>query len=381
MEKPSDGGLRAAIENVYSLSLPVPPAARHSAAAIVTTAAGVLLLIWIVWSAGPQEIWNGLRKIGWGLVVIIAIAGLRFAVRAAAWRQCLERPHALRFADAFVATVCGDALGNATPLGPLVSEPAKAAFVRDRVPLSAAFTALAIENLFYTLSVAAMIAAGIVALVVRGPLDRDLLVVAEIGIVLVLAMYGVVAWALLRRPALVSRTIGVASRFVPWARLDLRLDRIRRLEDDIYSFASRRPDAAVTLVATELTFHALGVAEVYLTLWLLAASPSIVTSFILETANRLIIVLFKFVPMQQPGLNEAGTVLAAQALGLNAQIAGTLAVVRRARMLFWQLAGTALLLRHGITTRRILHDRELSREQRVHQLSTPSTRSAGDPTD
>jgi hypothetical protein len=119
-------------------------------------------------------------------------------------------------------------------------------------------------------------------------------------------------------------------------------------------------------------FHVLGVLEFYLTLWLLVGEPpSIASSFILETANRLITVLFKFVPMQQLGLNEAGTWLVAQALGLEPQIGFTLAIVKRARMLFWQFAGTALLLRHGITTSRILHDRELN-EQRVHQLATRS---------
>jgi len=120
--------------------------------------------------------------------------------------------------------------------------------------------------------------------------------------------------------------------------------------------------------------RSLGTVHAHLTLWmLLDLAPPLVTSFILETANRLIIVLFKFVPMQQPGLNEAGTVLVAQALGLSKQIASTLAIVRRTRMLFWQFVGTALLVRHGVTTRRILHDRELN-EQRVHQLTTRSTR-------
>jgi hypothetical protein len=243
--------------------------------------------------------------------------------------------------------------------------------VRDRVPLAAAFTALAIENLFYTLSVAAVIAAGIIALLLRGGLARELMLAAELGIVLVLVTYAAAAWALLRRPALISRAIEAGARVLPWARLDQRLDKVQRLEHDIYTFTSRRPDAAATLIGAELTFHALGVVEVYLTLWLLLPeAPSIATSFILETANRLIIVLFKFVPMQQPGLNEVGTVLAAQALGLAAQDAGALAIARRARMLFWQLAGTALLLRHGISARRILQDRELHEGHRAHQRST-----------
>jgi hypothetical protein len=352
--------------------LRVPPAQRRSVAAIVTTGVGVVLLIWIIWIAGPQQIWIGLRQVGWGLIAIIAIAGLRFAARATAWIQCLEPPHSLRFSDAFVAVVCGDALGNATPLGPLVSEPAKVAFVRNRVPLAAAFTALTIENVFYTLSVAAMIAAGITALLLRGGLERELRLVAEFGIVVVLAVFAVATWALMRRPALLSRTIALASRVLPLKSLRQRLDHVRRLEHDIYTFTTRRRQSIGAIVATELMFHVLGVLEFYLTLWLLVGEPpSIASSFILETANRLITVLFKFVPMQQLGLNEAGTWLVAQALGIDPQIGFTLAIVKRARMLFWQFAGTALLLRHGITTGRILHDRELN-EQRVHQLTTRS---------
>ena len=339
---------------------------RRSITGLIIAALGGLLLVWLIWSAGPQKIWDGLRQVGWGLVAVIAIAGLRFVARAAAWIRCLERPHRLRLGDAFTAVVSGDALGNATPLGPLVSEPAKVALVRTRVPLAAAFTALAIENVFYTLSVAAVIAAGTVALLLRGGLDQQLRLAAEIGILFILSMYLVAAWTLLRRPALLSRAIGVfGTRIHP-----SRLDKIRRLEQDIYTFASRRHRELGPVVALELAFHALGVLEVYVTLWLLLREPpSLVTSFILETANRLITVLFKFVPMQQPGLSEVGTVLVAEVLGLRRSTAGTLAIVRRARMLVWQLTGTMLLVRHGVTARRILDDEEL-RGSRLHSSTT-----------
>lgn len=333
-------------------------------AGTVTTIAGTALFLWLVWNAGPQAIWRGLGQVGWGIFAIIAIAGLRFAVRAAGWIRCLEPPHTLKLSDAFTAVLSGDALGNATPLGPLVSEPAKVAFVRTRVPLGAAFTALAIENLFYTLSVVAMIAAGMTALLLRGGLARDLQLAAEVAILAVLVAYASLAWALWRKPALLSSTVALAGRVTGWQALTARLDKVRRLEQDIYTFAARRRQAVGALVPMELAFHALGVAEVHLTLWLLSPDqpPSLVTSFILETTNRLIIVLFKFVPMQQPGVSEVGTVLVAQLLGITAPVASTLVIVRRARMIFWQLVGTALLVRHGVTARRILDDAELSPE-------------------
>jgi hypothetical protein len=121
-----------------------------------------------------------------------------------------------------------------------------------------------------------------------------------------------------------------------------------------------RLSTAGVIIAAELIFHALGVLEVYVSMWLLTGGPpSLVTSFILETANRLIIVLFKFIPMQQPVVGGAATVLVARALGITQETALALAIVRGGRMLFWQLAGTLLLVRHGMSTRRILQDQEL----------------------
>lgn len=131
---------------------------------MLTVIAGVVLFAWLVWRVGPAEIWGGFHKIGWGFAGILVLGGLRFAARAAAWSLCVEQPHRLRFADAFNAVVCGDTIGNVTPLGPIVGEPAKIACVRGRLPLGVALTALAIENVVYTLSVAAMIAAGAIAL-------------------------------------------------------------------------------------------------------------------------------------------------------------------------------------------------------------------------
>ena len=146
------------------------------------------------------------------------------------------------------------------------------------------------------------------------------------------------------------------------------MEKVRRLEQDIYTFASRRRQTVGPLIATELAFHALGVLEVHLTLWLLGEQPRLADSFIFETVNRLTTVLFKFVP-QQPGLNEGATVVAAQMLGFSFETGSTLGMVRRARMLFWQLTGMTLLLRHRITTRRILADEELTRAPMHHRAT------------
>ena len=328
-------------------------------AGVLTTAAGVALFIWLIWRVGPAEVWAGFRQIGWGLAAIAAIGGLRFAARAEAWRRSVEPPYDLRFVDAFAAVLSGDALGNITPLGPIVGEPAKAAFVRMRLPIGAALTALAIENLLYTLSVAAMIAAGSIALLFRTDVAAPLRNAGEIAVALVFVLYLVTIWTLWRRPAVLSGAFTTVAGWTSSAALRSRVQKVTAVEHQIYTFAARRRQTLLPLGALELAFHALGVLEVHLTLWLLLGdAPPLMTSFLLETVNRLITVMFKFVPMQV-GVNEAGTALVTDMLGLGMQVGLTLAIVRKARIVFWMIVGAGLLVRHGLTARQVLDDVKL----------------------
>lgn len=314
-----------------------------TAAGLLTAAAGTVLFVWLVRTVGPGEIWSGFQKIGWGLVGIFALGGLRFAVRAAAWSLCIEPPHRLGFGAAFTAVVCGDTLGNVTPFGPLVSEPAKIAYVRGRVAIGPALTALAIENVIYTLSVAAMIAAGAIGLLFSVELPVRLRQFNEIAVAGIAAMFVVSAWVLWRRPSVVSVLL-------PGTRVAAsRIEKLRAIEQQVFTFASRRRGAMLPLVGLELSFHALGVVEKHLTLWLILGSPPpVLTSFIVETADRLITVAFKFVPFQV-GVGEAGTGLVTQLLGLGAAPGVTVSIVRKARMGIWSLVGTALLVHRGLT--------------------------------
>jgi hypothetical protein len=100
-------------------------------------------------------------------------------------------------------------------------------------------------------------------------------------------------------------------------------------------------------------FHALGVAEIYLTLWILnpnGSAPSLLAAFIFETANRLITVVFKFVPLRL-GVDEAATAYVSQVLGLGARVGLSMAIIRKLRMLGWALIGGVLLVREGLTQR------------------------------
>ena len=328
-----------------------------TASGALSVAAGTAVLAALVWQVGLAEIRDGFLNVGWAFPLIVALGGLRFFVRATAWSLCIEPPHRLRLTDAMAAVLAGDALGNATPLGPVVGEPAKVAFARGHVATGPAVTALAIENLFYTLATAAMIAAGTLALLFAFELPAPVREYSQLAVLGILAGLILVVLVLWTRPAVVSRALPMLSR--PGSKLHARREKLRALEQDIYSFAGRRRATVVPVALLEISFHALGVLETHLTLsMILDAPPPLLTSFIIETASRLVTVLFKPIPMQI-GVAEGGLAMVTEVLGLGAPVGVTFSLVRKARVATWAVAGALLLVRRGITTRTVLADPNL----------------------
>jgi hypothetical protein len=326
---------------------PIAPRPRRAnVTGIVASVLGVALFAWFVEKVGVGAIWSGLRQVGWGFVPIIGLAGLRFAMRATAWMLCLEPPHRLPFRSAFAAAVAGDAVGNLTPLGLFASEPAKAAYVRDRVPLGPAATALAIENILYTLSAAAMIALSTGALLLTFDLPAAMRHAAWISLAAITVGFVATAVLLWRQPAVVRRAV---STLLPRnSRLQDQVGQLHALEEHIYTFAVRRRAVLVPVLAAETMFHALGVLEVHVTWWLIqGAPPPLLTSFIFEGANRLVQVLFKFVPLRT-GVDEVTTGGFTQMLGFGAALGITMAIARKIRTIAWVLVGTSLLIRRAL---------------------------------
>ncbi|HEY1403508.1 MAG TPA: lysylphosphatidylglycerol synthase domain-containing protein [Pyrinomonadaceae bacterium] len=360
-------------------------------AGIIFAAGGLLLFAYYVWKAGPQGIWQNITQLGAGFIVVLLISAVRPLVRAIAWTRCFEGGVRLRIRDALKAYLAGDALGSLTPLGMVVSEPAKAAFVRDRVPVVASISALAVENLFYMLSVALFIFAGTAALLLSFPLNSKLrfasyatlvvvVVVVSTGYVVVRRQWRFVSGAL---EALQRR--GVARKFVA-----SRGERVRAVETRIYGFYEHNRARFLPILALEGCFHLAGVAEVYATLYFILDQPPAFTelalaAFVLESVNRVINVIFKFVPMRV-GIDEAGTGLFTKVLKFGTTAGVTLAIIRKARVIVWTAIGVAVLVRRGLSVRSMAREaREaatLAATQTVPPpVSTTTMRGDGDGND
>ena len=326
---------------------------RFAPLGVVFGLLGLLLFAYFVSKAGVGEIAARIQRLGAGFLLILAVSSLRYIVRAIAWTRCIERPFQLRFRDAFAARLMGDALGNIIPfLSVAVSEPSKAVFVKDRVPLIVGLSGLAIENIFYGLSVSLFIFAGTATLLLTFSLPKGLRY-ASIGALVITVLIIPLAYLVLRRQAkFLSGVVGYfGDRGVARSFMEKLKPRAQSLEERVYGFYANTQRSFVSIFALDMCFHLAGVLEVFITLSFISPIPPTLTqAFILESVNRIINVAFKFIPLRA-GVDEGGTGQVSKVLGFARGIGETLAIVRKGRDIFWSAIGVLLIWKKGFSLR------------------------------
>ena len=317
---------------------------------IVFTIAGVLLFGYFVRKAGVGQILDGIRNLGFGFVLILAISSVRHIVRSLSWMLCFDGPERLRFRDALRGRLMGDALGNIVGIANfLVSEPAKPAMIRERVPLMAGLTAIAIENIFYAFSVFVFIFSGMVALLLSFSLPKPLRIAGVATLVIIPILIALLYLFLRRQYRVISGALGFLQRRGLSGRW---VEKGRTLEDSVYGFYRCSGSRFLPILLLEACFHVAGVLEIYVTLSFisLVQAPTLFTAFILESVNRVITVVFKFIPLRA-GVDEAGTGKVAEILQYTLTTGVTLTIIRKARDVFWTIVGILLLAQRGWSLR------------------------------
>jgi Lysylphosphatidylglycerol synthase TM region len=331
---------------------------RFAPLGIIFGLLGLVLFAYFVSIAGVGEIISRIQRLGAGFILILAVSSLRYIVRALAWTRCIERPFQLPFRDALAARLMGDALGNIIPfVSVAVSEPSKAVFVKDRVPLMVGLSALAIENIFYGLTVALFIFSGTATLLLTFSLPRPLRY-ASIGTLSATLVIIPLAYLIIRHQArFLSGALGfLADRGIGRKWMGKLKPRAQSLEERVYGFYAKGGRSFLAILALDMCFHLAGVLEVFVTLSFISPIPPTLTqAFILESVNRIIIVAFKFIPLRA-GVDEGGTGQVSKVLGFAVGVGETLAIVRKARDIFWSAIGVGLIWKKGYRFTRVSPD-------------------------
>jgi uncharacterized membrane protein YbhN (UPF0104 family) len=313
---------------------------------------GGVLFVFVIRQTGSRELWQRVSQLDARFLWLLLVSGLRPLVRALAWLHCLPRSerHGV-FLHLWRARLIGDAIGNVTTAGPLLAEPSRLVVLSGRLPLTTATASLSLEFLSYFLSACLVMLAGLLVLLTQFALNASLRRASAVSLFLLFLVIALVLLVVWRRWSLVAVLRLVVARLGAWEgfsadfqnKLRQQFGKLRKIERHTFNFARHYPRDFAWVCWCEAGFHLLGVIEIMLTLWLIGASSGWLAAFIFESVNRLINVVFAFVPIKL-GVDEAGTALLAQVLGFPSLLGVTLAVYRKLRVLFWTIIGLGLLL-------------------------------------
>lgn len=265
-------------------------------------------------------IWTSLSTMGSRLWMVFAVAPLWFAFNALSLSVLL--PKRIGFADLFYNQLVGEAINTIVPLAGLAGEPYKAKHLSNWLPLGDASRAIVQNKIIHAISGPCFSGLCCVVTLATVSLERPM------TIALSLFAAAMLAGAMLLTLVALSKAPDRLTAFV--------LTRLKFLG----AYDQQRIDPR--LFAVSLTHKMIGrtlnLLEVVAILYLLGIPFSVGEVVAIEAFVSATAVLFVVVP-QGIGVNEAGIAGAFALLGLPATLALSFGIIRRARVIFWALAG------------------------------------------
>lgn len=313
---------------------------------------GLGLLFYLVSKIGFRTLSETLRRIGWGILLIIALGGARHFLRAFCLYLAIPPAHrSFKFRHALAARLGGEAVSVVTFTGPVLGDATKAALLRRNIPLTRGGAAIVVDNILYYISVSIVVLGG-VGLMSAGFSHGASMkyVLAGIAGFAALAFTGIflMLWFRIKPVGFLIRRLirfDLAPNFVL-----RKKDGIFELEANVYEFYLTRRRTFFAIFGFCLLAHALSVTEVYAAMRMLDFPPNISVAFIIESLTKMVNFAFSFVP-GAVGVYEGGNGVILKALGFTTAAGVTLALVRRGAILTWTIVGLFVLLWRAVSYR------------------------------
>lgn len=312
---------------------------------LLTPVIGLALFAQLIARTGAANVVDHLKAVGWGMVLVLALGGLFHLVRALAWRLTFRSDVSeLSVTRAFGLRLISEAVGTFGLAGQMVGDSMRVSLLGPAIPMDDRISSVALDRAVYIVSSGTVAVVGILAAVVLLSLGGVWRVyalgfAAAVTIVLVLALSSFAnGWRLF------SHLTGAIQR-LPWSKklLAEKASIIELAERDLLSFRLRGPGAFWAVIGLYFVSQMLAIAEVYILLHYMGVGLAPVGAFAIEALTKLTNIVGALNP-GNIGTYEGGNLVIARLLHFPATAGLTLALCRRARILFWAAMGSFYLV-------------------------------------
>jgi hypothetical protein len=304
---------------------------------------GILIFVWLVHKLGIQSIESNLSKLKWGFLAILLVSLVWHILKTVAWTLALEPgSHELGFRSFFRARLIGEAFNYLAILSSVGGDPIKAYALNGRLRLSRGVASVILDRVLYTATCLIFIIVGIVSLLARFPVGKQLYTIMTIMLACVVFLWGTFCAMFYFRLPVISKTLKALSS-LPYLkkRFQDKRSSFATIDDLIFDLFNYHRWRFLANMGMHLLSFALSVAEIYIVLSCVGAPVHVQAAFLLASLTLVFNSLSVLVPANI-GSFEGAHYLMFHMLGLKPEFGLTLAIAKRIRALFWVGIGLAL---------------------------------------
>lgn len=301
---------------------------------------GVILLSFLIWRIGADELWQELARLGWGLVPLILIEGVADLFHTLGWRHCLKDVHrSFGFSRLFRIRLAGYSINYLTPTASLGGEVTKGTLLTANGSGATAASGVIIGKLAYTFAQLLFVGLGSIITLWNVALPAGVWPAMLAGSAL-LAL-GVIGFLLVQKYGALGFLVHwVAKRNFGGNLLRKASQQVEEVDLELRLFYRDRPWELPLAMLWHSFGFVCGIAQSWYFLYLLTGH----TSLAVAAGIWFLGSWFDFLTFAIPlgiGIQEATRVIALKALGYDLVMGLAYGVTLRLEQIFW--AGCGLL--------------------------------------
>ena len=304
---------------------------------------GILLLGFIIAEIDYVEVLTHVTKVGYGLLVIVGIYFIAFAIDSISWQLTIFGvPLNILWAYRILKLrIVGEAFNSIIPAAGMGGEPVKASMLELHygISLHKGVASLILARTINVIALVAFLIAGFVLMIESKALSKGYEYVAGSGLLALLV--GVLCFFVIQRFSVTSLTGTWISRLSIGRKFDSFLCHIYDIDTRIVRFYTEAKGRFAATLLLALVNWLLGAVEVYYTLVFLDSPVTWAEAWIIEAVAQMVRTGAFFIPAAI-GVQEGAFLLICGAITGSAPIGIAVSVVRRIREVIWIAWGLIL---------------------------------------
>ncbi|HKK01569.1 MAG TPA: lysylphosphatidylglycerol synthase domain-containing protein [Desulfuromonadales bacterium] len=311
----------------------------------VSIAAGLILLVFLIWSIGPRTLWHDLIRLGWGVVPLVLSEFLVDLLHTFGWRRCLSSPYRqLPFWRIFGIRMAGTSINFLTPTASLGGEVTKGTLLYMHYPGVEATTGVIIGKLAFVLAQLVFVVIGSLVVLPWVSLPAGIWTAILVGGGLL--GLGVLGFLLVQKYGKLGQVVRwMVERRIGGKPLANAVRHLTEVDDALRDFYRAQPHDLPLSVLWHVTGFSVGIFQAWFFLHLVGGHASLMTAagiWLLGTWFDLIAFAVPF----DLGVQEGTRILVFRIFGFSLALGLTYGIYLRIQQITW--AGIGMLIYWGM---------------------------------